>query len=62
MKLEIVDQDANTLVREDNQQIVPSIGDEIWVKDSWYLITDRTFFYYEEGTTIHLCSKLVEGA
>jgi len=61
MKLEIVDQDANTLVRKENEQHIPSIGDEIWVKECWYKITDKTFFYNEE-TSVHMCAQIIEGA
>ena len=62
MRIEIVDQDGNTLVRRDNEQIVPSIGDEIHTKEEWYTITDRTFFYRDNETTVHMLAKLIEGA
>lgn len=62
MRLEIVDQDSNTLIRRNNEKIIPSLGDEIWVKDKWYIITDKTFFYHEEGLdTVHMFAKLIEG-
>lgn len=62
MTLEIVDQDGSILIRKENEQHIPSIGDEIWVKECWYKITDKTFFYREEGTSVHMWAQLVGGA
>lgn len=62
MKLEIVDQDGSTIVLRNNEQVAPSVGDDINVQGKWYVITEKTFFYNEEETVVHLWSKLIEGA
>lgn len=62
MRLEIVDQNGNNLITRNNTKFIPSLGDEIWFEDKWYIITDKTFFYREEGLdTVHMFSKLIEG-
>lgn len=61
MKLEIVNNECgSTLLRLDNEQIIPSLGDEVCIKDKWYKITDRTFFYNEDGVTAHLMADEIE--
>lgn len=61
MKLEIVDQDGTSLVKRDNQQYLPSVGEEIKTEQGWYKVVERTF-YYREVTSVLIWVEEIMGA